>query len=234
MKYIITHKEEIDLDPIHHSVSYLDDLAQVTGKEQVILLHPQAVEDLKQVNNFFLPYSKENYMRVSEHTQGRVYFPLECYSFFQQIKEEMLNTKEGMGVLRFRRHCRKDSLIDLATGDLFVLSRLLGKEERISIKQSPAHLAPRHVILLIRYEGSKLAHIEYSESGEDRIEFEWSHPEKIIEFDSYERKPFFSKDSNYPLVARPSAILQNARPASDPLDQGLAFYEKILGEGEKR
>ncbi|MEO4052554.1 hypothetical protein [Solibacillus sp. CAU 1738] len=114
----------------------------------------------------------------------KVYFDLAAYSFFEHIHAAISAQEEKCGVLRFRRSGEKNGLV----GDLFVLTQLFGTMQQVHI--SSRELAEKkHIIVLCKLGDNVMAHIEYTATEQERIEFEFSSPQHIIEFDSAEMVP---------------------------------------------
>src|SRR5690625_5845764 len=72
----------------------------------------------------------------------------------------------------------------LFASDLYILTELLGEPRDIKVRKTDAAVIPTHTIVMVNFGGGTMAHIEYTISNEERIEFEWSGTENIIEFDS--------------------------------------------------
>ena len=148
-------------------------------------------EQLKAVENseneVYIPFTE----LTDDHQRSRldVYFDLENYPFYQKVKEMIGKEDKPKGVFRFRRMVKQDENNSLLTGDLYVLSSLLGEPEDIQVKQTDQTVIPAHTIILMDFGGGTMAHIEYTVADQERIELEWSGIKTIIEFDSDQMRP---------------------------------------------
>lgn len=165
-----------------------------------------------------------------------VYFDLELYPFFQRIKEVIASEEKPRGVLRMRRTLFQDESESVMFGDLYVLSSLLGEPSEAMLKRTQREVRPCHVILTVDFGGGMMGHLEYTFANEaERIEFEWSGIERIIEFDSNEMTPI--KPGGFtalPLSYSVDAILSGAHHVNDTLLRSLNKCRSLLNGGALR
>lgn len=114
----------------------------------------------------------------------KVYFDLAAYPFFQHIHATITAQDEKCGVLRFRRSGENNELV----GDLFVLTLLFGTMEQVHVTLREL-AGKKHMIVQCKFGENVMAHIEFTTSEQERIEFEFSSPQYILEFDSAEMVP---------------------------------------------
>ncbi|WP_026907220.1 hypothetical protein [Paucisalibacillus globulus] len=118
-----------------------------------------------------------------------VYHELGLYPFFQKAKKIILESGVPKGVFRLRRIIESKKNRSVIASDLVVLSTVFGEPERIVIKHSPMEMQPAHVIVMISFNGGTMAHVDYTFTGKEYIELEWSGIGQIIEFNSAEMNP---------------------------------------------
>lgn len=162
---------------------------------------------------------------VNEDSNTNVYFELECYPFYQKIKEIIESGSKANGVFRFRRMVREDNLDSMA-GDLYVLSLLFGEPKERQIKRSKGDSGTSHMILMIRFESGAMAHVEFTIANVDRVEMEWSGMKRIVEFDSEELN-----GQLLPLQYNADDLLRSAKKVDAVLIAKVKFYRDILAGG---
>lgn len=161
-----------------------------------------------------------------------VYFDLESYSFYQAAKEIIQKEDKPKGVFRFRRMVQSDNKNELIASDLYVLSSLLGDPEHVQVKQTDHSIIPSHVIIMINFGGGTMAHIEYTFTDQERIEFEWSGVKNIIDFDSETLKPIQpDHPKNLALVYPVDSILAKSHRVDQALIDRLNHFKKLINGG---
>ena len=188
MKIVFASLEKLDLNNTFENVSLLESGEQLKNTTNGDTTYVLAVsgEHMKAEgisgNEVYIPFTEldDDQQRLGSH----VYFDLECYPFYQKVKELIGKEDKPKGVLRFRRMVNQYDKKSLLTSDLYVLSSLLGKPLDFQVKQTNQSVIPAHTIILMDFGGGTMAHIEYTVAGQERIELEWSGIKTIIEFDS--------------------------------------------------
>lgn len=162
-------------------------------------------------------------MPFNKHSKSgdQVYFDLVAYPFFERIHAAITVQEDKCGVLRFRRSGPSNESI----GDLVVLSQLFGQITDVHHVNREIE-GMMHSIILCRFGDQVIAHIEYTSSSSERIEFEFSSPHQIIEFDSAENVP-----TNLHIHPKYSidCILKFATELNDSLLDLLRHVELQLG-----
>lgn len=179
--------------------------------------------------SLYLPYSA---LTIDHLAFGqRLYFDLENYPFYQRVVE--LIGEHGMkGILRYRRTLNSIEDTPLFIGDLYILTSLLGKPVDIQVKQTKGSQASMHTICLIHFGNGRLAHIECTLSKQERIEFEWSGVNKIIEFDSHHMEPIHpSQNASLSMTYSLDSILRNAHEVTEELIGDLDYIKDLLDGG---
>jgi hypothetical protein len=162
-----------------------------------------------------------------------VYHELELYPFFQKAKEILLETGVPKGVFRLRRIIESKKNSSVIASDLVVLSTVFGEPERIVIKHSPKEMQPAHVIVMISFDGGTMAHVDYTFTGKEYIELEWSGIGQIIEFNSEEMNPM-NLVVNVPLTLHyhVESILETSKNQESVRKDFQRFQQLVGGAGE--
>ncbi|MEK4229394.1 hypothetical protein [Solibacillus sp. FSL H8-0538] len=161
---------------------------------------------------------------LNEARAKYVYFDLALYPFFAGVKNAV-GDQEKSGVVRFRRTGLESKLV----GDIYVLSKLFGKPSQTHVKIREIE-RKAHIIVLLKFGQSIMAHIEFTTGGNERLEFEYSSPQQIIEFDSDEMRPVLpTTKTKLPLMYTVDAITETAVEITDELKQELQAIEQLLG-----
>ncbi|MFK4997049.1 hypothetical protein ACI2OX_04095 [Bacillus sp. N9] len=88
------------------------------------------------------------------------------------------------------------------------------------------------MIVTVQFHDRAMAHLEYTFSVGERIEFEWSGINKIIEFDSEEMRPIYPKGyTSLPLIYSVDSIIETAHGADKNLLSTLKAYTEIIEGG---
>lgn len=226
---VVADLNQIDFQTSFQRPKIIDSVNDLTEKEGTFLINKSNMnEGLKKEGNLFIPSTllEQTYEGV------QVYFELEQYPFFQKAKEMITDPK---GVLRFRRKVRNEKSNGLPASDLFVLTSILGEPEDVQLKGTKQEVKPYHLIITVNFGSGTMAHLEYTFSDEDeRIEFDWSGIQNIIEFDSKEMNPIDPKGySRLPLLYSTDSILSAAHKADQNLIKRLIKYCGLLNGGVK-
>ncbi|MBO0588128.1 hypothetical protein [Sporosarcina sp. E16_8] len=161
-----------------------------------------------------------------------VYFDLENYPFYQKVKEVIGKEDKPKGVFRFRRIVNQYANNLLLTGDLYVLSSLLGELQGIQVKQTNQIMIPEHTIVLMDFGGGTMAHIEYTVAEQERIELEWSGIKTIIEFDSDQMRPIQQGSRTSSQISYSvDAILASAQKVDQELVTRLKYFSNLINGG---
>ena len=171
---------------------------------------------------FFIPSSLLKY--VNEDSNAKVYFDLECHSFFQKMKEVIEKGSKTNGVFRSRRMIKEDNL-EVMADDLYVLSLLFGEPKDKHIKRSKRN-DTSHIILMIRFDSGVMAHVEFTVANAERIEMEWSGMRQIVEFDSDELKGHL-----LPLQHETKILLASAKRINAEVIDKVRFYKNLIAGG---
>ena len=178
MKIVFASLEKLDFRNTFENVSVIESVEQLknTTNEDTTYVLAVSEEQLKVVgdsgNEVYIPSTE---LTADHQSLGwHVYFDLENYPFYQKVKEMIGKEDKPKGVFRFRRMVKQYENKSLLTGDLYVLSSLLGEPQRIQVKQTDQSVIPAHTIILMDFGGGTMAHIEYTVTKQERIELEWS------------------------------------------------------------
>jgi hypothetical protein len=119
----------------------------------------------------------------------KVYHELQQYTFFDSVKEVILQDRERKGIFRLRREIngQKNNLV--IASDLCALASIFGTMEKVVVRHSRLGLEPKHIIVMVRYSAGTMAHIDYTFSDKESLALEWSGTRRIIEFNSEEMNP---------------------------------------------
>lgn len=161
---------------------------------------------------------------ILEQKQGYVYLDLFSYSFMLQLQQVIQAHEVINGVVRMRRTTHNFSYM---LEDVFVLTELFGEMKHCSIR-THEKAGMRYMILLCQFGEQMMAHLEYV-SGAQRIEFEWSSNQHILEFDSAEMTG--DLQNNQTLFYNVDAILKNAMEWNAYHEQKLATIQAQLQGG---
>ena len=188
------------------------------------ILHYSFERDCK----LYVPFNRLD-EGLSDRENVYVYFDLNGYPFFQKIREFITKENKPKGVFRFRRVLQSEVDESLMTGDLYVISTILGDSKNVHIKRSRKSV---HVILSIDFGGGTMAHMEYTQSDHEKMEVEWSGINKIIEFDSNETTPLHPGNrTDLPLCMNPDLLLYSAHKGNRALLQKTGDIKKMISGG---
>jgi len=236
MKIVFANLEKLDLRNAFINVSLIESVEQLKDTTNMDAIYVLAVsgEQFKvegnSGNEVYIPFTEltDDYKNLGWH----VYFDLESYPFYRKVKELIGNEDKPKGVLRFRRMVNQDDNRTLLTGDLFVLSSLLGEPQDIQVKQTAQTVIPAHTIILMDFGGGTMAHIEYTVTDRERIELEWSGIKTIIEFDSEQMTPIkHGSKTSLPLAYSVDAILTSAQKIDQELVKRLNYFSNLITGG---
>ncbi|MFI8687564.1 hypothetical protein [Rossellomorea sp. NPDC077527] len=222
------------IDELRTETAYVKAFQNQLAEHETVFLSPQEFDkgNLKgeDIHLFIQPGLLDDVKGMSNVS---VYFDLELYPFFQSIKEAMLSAEKPQGVLRMRRKMLEEEDESIITGDVYVLSALLGEPAEAMVKRTKREVRPSHVILTVDFGGGTMAHLEYTFASEgEGIELEWSGIKRIIEFDSGEMTPITPDGyTALPLSYSVDAILSGSHSADEELRQSLNKYRTLLNGG---
>ncbi|MEK4403740.1 hypothetical protein MKZ26_04725 [Sporosarcina sp. FSL K6-6792] len=236
MKIIFANLEKLDFRNTFKNVSVIDSVDQLknAANEDVTYVSAISEEHLKVVWNskyeVYIPFTE---LTADHQMLGwHVYFDLENYPFYQKVKGMIDKEEKTKGVFRFRRMVKQYENNSLLTGDLYVLSSLLGEPQRIQVKQTAQTVIPVHTIILMDFGGGTMAHIEYTVTNQERIELEWSGIKTILEFDSDQMRPILQgSKASLPLAYSVDAILATAQKVDQVLVNRLNYFSKLFNGG---
>lgn len=219
----------------HTVIESIDEIASDNAETYVI---DYAESDLQAVENaeaqVYIPATdlKDEHQNRDVH----IYFDLENHSFFQKAKNIIEQEAKPKGVFRFHRVVKTANKDELITGDLFVMSRLLGDPEDVQVRATNPSTTPSHFILMINFGGGTMAHMEYTfiETDEEKIEFEWSGVKNIIDFNSETFKPIQPDNTrNLALVYPLDAIIASAHKVDAKLIDQIKNIKELISGGAK-
>ncbi|KAA0965489.1 hypothetical protein FQ087_04075 [Sporosarcina sp. ANT_H38] len=237
MKIVFASLEKLDFRNTLENVSLIESVEQLKNatNEDTTYVLAESEEYLKIVgdskNAVYIPFTEltADYQRLGWH----VYFDLENYPFYQKVKEMVEKDDKPKGVLRFRRMVNQYENNSILTGDLYVLSSLLGKAQGIQVKKTDQSVIPTHTIILMDFGEGTMAHIEYTVAEQERIEFEWSGIKTIIEFDSDQMRPIQrGSQPPLPLAYSVDAILASAQKVDQELVNQMNYFSKLINGGD--
>lgn len=228
---IFSRLDQVDWTTTHKKVTVLNHVDQLSQHEQGIFLLADGNLAAASNQNIYIPINE-----LSNFDQQQLslftYFDLENYPFFQKAKEVIENEQQRKGVFRFRRMVKKSKDVSLLAGDLYVLAKLFGEPEDISVKKTDLTKRPTHVIVLVNFGGGTMAHIEHTVANHERIELEWSGMEQIIEFDSDEMSPVQpSEKTSLPLTYSIDSVLETAYKVDESLMEKINKYNEVINGG---
>ncbi len=234
MKVIYSNLEKIDFKSTISEVELLNVLdVQALDKDKdktvIVSADNKKIDQLPGTPTVYIPYESlpENY-RGKDNVH--VYFDLELYPFFEKVKEVFLSKNKG--VFRFRRHVGQHQTESIIIEDMFVMTSLLGKPEDVEVIHSKKEVNPQHTIVTILFKQGTMAHMEYTFSGQERLELEWSGMKRIIEFDSEEMTPITPKHhTSLPLTYSVDAILFGSHQLDAALAAQLEFLKELINGG---
>lgn len=237
MKIVFASLEKLDFRNTLENVSLLESVEQLKNviNEDTTYVLAVSEEYLKVVGNggneVYIPFTElmADHQRLGCH----VYFDLENYPFYQKVKEMIGKVNKPKGIFRFRRMVSQREKNSFLTGDLYVLSSLLGKPQGIQVKQTDQSVIPAHTIILMDFGEGTTAHIEYTVAEQERIELEWSGIKTIIEFDSDQMRPIQQGSKAFlPLTYSVDAILASAQKVDQELVNRLNYFSKQINGGD--
>lgn len=211
--------------------SLLNDLEELKTIKEGVFVLPFSTDAMNQGSyHHYIPYKSEILKLEEKGISPYVYFDLASYSFYREAKQIIQEGEDLRGVLRFRRTVISKEDISLLAGDLFVLNKLLGGYEEIFVKKTKPSDKVFHIIVLLKFKNGAMAHVECTRTREERIEFEWSGLNDIIEFDSNEMSPFRPGEyTAYPLVHSIEVLIQDAITLDSAEKKELQNFERIIG-----
>lgn len=219
-KVVIVNLEKVKLD--REVVRSLDGVG-----DHLVLMdwHDVSWDELGE-HDVFIPASLQD-SDISD--QAFIYHELALYPFFQEIKAKIIEDGSLTGVFRYRRVVNELVNNALISSDLCVLESIFGQPKSLVVKRSKEEVVPYHVILMIQYE-KVMAHIEYTFSGDESLQIEWSGALKIIEFHSDELKPLKLGGNKLPLSYRIDSILTHSKKFESVVGAFMR-YQKQIGIG---
>lgn len=237
-KIVLGKLEQLDFRTTLEKVHVIESVGglTVTKGESYVLEHTdhhaEAVRNAE--HSVYLPVSA---LTTGDKNQDvKVYFDLENYPFYQKAQEMIRQEAKPKGVFRFRRTLKQAVNESIIAEDLYVLSSLLGEPEDVQVSQSNQSVLPIHIILMINFGGGTMAHMEYTftQTDQERIEFEWSGVKNIIEFDSEALKPIQpDHHRNLALIYPVDSILNTAHQVDQELIDRLDHFKKLINGGAK-
>lgn len=172
--------------------------------------------------------TKEAYKPFSQNKlEGFVYFDFWSNAFSLQLKQLLTSHDIVNGVIRMRRTTTKTFAIE---EDLLALSEAFGEVHHVTVRSNEKN-GTRYTIVLCQLGEQIMAHFEYL-SGTERIEFEWSSHQHIIEFDSLQMTG--DTRNNVNLHKHVEAILAHAVVWDASYDQKLTTIQSLLQRGEQQ
>lgn len=237
-KIVLGKLEQLDfrttLEKVH-VIASVDAITAIEGESYVLKYTDDHVQSVKNMDHqTYLPAAA---LTTDDHNQGiKVYFDLENYPFYQKAQEIIQREDKPKGVLRFRRTLKQAVNKSIIAEDLYVLSSLLGELEDIQVNRSNRTVLPTHMIVMINFGGGTMAHLEYTftQTDQERIEFEWSGVKNIIEFDSEALKPIQpDHHRNLALIYPVDSILNTAHQVDQALMDQLDYFKKLINGGAK-
>ncbi|WP_042146681.1 hypothetical protein [Paucisalibacillus sp. EB02] len=202
-------------------VGVVDSVANVQGNTVLLDSNPASIPDLKD-HTVFVPATL---LHEVNHNDVKVYHELAQYPFFQQAQSIIQENGAVKGVFRLRRVLNEVKNTAVIASDLCVLVSLFGEPVLLDVKHSQANIATLHVIVMIHFSGGIMAHVDYTFSGKESIELEWSGVKQIIEFNSDDMNPVDPKNyTMLPIQYSVDSILQSA----EPVDQVLPKFQEFL------
>lgn len=236
MKIVFASLEKLDFRNTVENVILIESVEQLnnTTYEDITYVLPVSEEYMGIIadagNEVYIPFTE---LTVDHQSLGwHVYFDLENYPFYQKVKGLIDKEEKPKGVFRFRRMVKQYENNSLLTGDLYVLSSLLGEPQRIQVKQTDQTVIPVHTIILMDFGGGTMAHIEYTVTNQERIELEWSGIKTILEFDSDQMRPIQQgSKASLPLAYSVDAILATAQKVDQVLVNRLNYFSNLFNGG---
>lgn len=231
-KVVLGDLSKIDQDATLENI----EISQSVGSAEATYILAATPEKLEEVSTLdheiYLPSTLLN-TNAQNIDHLHVYFDLENYPFYQRAKEIIAQETKPKGVFRFRRMVKQDEDRSRLVSDLYVLSSLLGELKDVQVKQTDQSTLPAHTIIMVNFGGGTMAHIEYTISDQERIEFEWSGIENIIEFNSDKLESIESRNlTSLPLVYSVDSILEQAHQVDQTLIDRLKYLSDLLNRGE--
>lgn len=235
---ILSDLERLDTHSTIENITILKSLDEIQDSSNEnnnyvvdVVEYPNALARKKE--NIYLPYSL--LMENHKNDQVFVYFELEAFPFFRSFSQIFKNGTDTRGVFRFRHTMKKENFQSFIVGELYVFYSLFGEIKDIHIKNTDSSIAPRHIIIMMKFEGGTMAHIEYTFSEREKIELEWSGIKNIIEFDSDQMKSVIPNDKTIsPLTYSVDAILTSAKVLDEKTFLQLEDFQKLLDGGKQK
>lgn len=233
-KIVLGKKDKIDVRTTLEDVTYLDSVTEVNENQKIVFTEDtetnlSAIGTQKQA--VYIPaHQLTAEQEIADNVH--VYFDLENYPFYQAAKKVIEKEPKPKGVFRYRRMVEEATGEALFASDLYILASLLGEPEDIKVKKTDAFVLPAHIIVLVNFGGGTMAHIEYTISNDERIEFEWSGTKNIIDFDSVEMTPV--QPNHYtalPLTYSVDSIVSLAHTIDQSLVDQLNQYKQLISGG---
>lgn len=233
-KIVLGRRDKIDDRTTLSEVAYLDSVTEANTDQSLVFV--EATDDnLSAISTekaeVYLPAQElTSEQDISENMS--VYFDLENYPFYQAAKKIVDKETKPKGVFRYRRMVKEETGEALFASDLYVLASLLGEPEDIKVKKTDMSVIPAHIIVLVNFGGGTMAHIEYTISHEERIEFEWSGTKNIIDFDSVRMTPVQPNHfTSLPLTYSVDSIVSTAHALDQSLIDKLNEYKQLISGG---
>lgn len=231
---VLGRKDKIDFRTTLEEVAFLNTVNEIKAGQNRVFLEATE-ENIAAID----PQTHDLYVPSHQLTESQdasqnihVYFDLENYPFYQAAQAVIEKKDKPKGVFRYRRMIKEVEEEALFASDLYILTELLGEPRDIKVRKTDAAVIPTHIIVMVNFGGGTMAHIEYTISNEERIEFEWSGTENIIEFDSEDMTPIQPKGlTSLPLTYSVDSIVSQARILDQSLLEQLATYRKLIQGG---
>lgn len=233
-KVVLGRKDKIDLRTTLKEVAYPDSVKGINAEDVLVFVESTednlSAVDIKTQEVYIPSHQLTANQAVSENVY--TYFDLENYPFYQAAQKIIKKEAKPKGVFRYRRMVEKDTGDALFASDLYILASLLGEPEDIKVKKTDPNGFPAHIIVLVNFGGGTMAHIEYTISDQERIEFEWSGIKNIIDFDSVKMTPMEPKNKTaLPLSYSVDSIVSLAHKVDQSLLDQLEKYSQLINGG---
>lgn len=234
-KIVLANLQHLDFISTVTQTKVIESADELSANENVVFVLPVKKENLSVAksseHDIYIPPT----LLVDEYENKphvHVYFDLENFSFFPKAKEVIEKAAHSKSVLRYRRMVKQNDKSSILAWDLYVLSNLFGDVVDMKIKQTDQKIVPAHTILLINFSCGTMAHLEYTVSDRERIEFEWSGIKNIIEFDSNEMCRIQPGDqTKSPILYTVDSILGSAHKIDSKLMKQLSKLEELMSGG---
>ncbi|KAA0965554.1 hypothetical protein FQ087_04440 [Sporosarcina sp. ANT_H38] len=238
-KIILSKFDRIDFRTTLENISVVESAEQIREGEngEAVIVLDATVENLQAVENDAHQTCIPSTMLTTDYQNLNVsvYFDLENYPFYQKAKEIISKEDKHKGVFRFRRTVKHVEDVSLLAGDLYVLAALLGDPHDVHVKRTDQFVTPAYIIIMLYFGSGTMAHIEYTVTDQERIEFEWSGIKTIIEFDSGEMRPVQpGSKATLPLTYSVDSILATARKVDQTIIERLNHFEMLVNGGANK